>query len=94
MMNTPSGDNMCSTDFVLNLSLQNKGDLPDNILSINMPGSSLVTVSGENSTTIPANIDRFTTYYCIEGMYESGDEVSFTIRMESRLILPVAVRVE
>ncbi len=96
MINLPGGDNICGTDFVLSLSISNKGDVPDKITSINIPDSyrASVEVSGENSTIVSADMNRVTSFYCIQGLFERGDEVAFTVGLESGLILPAAVKVE
>ena len=97
-------DSLANTNVTLTIVLQNAGGLADQITSINMPGTTtfpctlaadcdgLVTAYPND---IGANVGSFTTVWDAgaQGTFSVGQTVSFTIRMGSGLVIPVAVSV-
>ena len=97
-------DSLANTNVTLTLELQNAGGLADTISSISMPGTTtfpctLAADCDGGVTAYPnvvnANVGSMTTVWDAgtQGTFTPGQTVSFTIRMSSGLVIPVAVTV-
>jgi len=97
-------DSAANVNVTLTLELQNAGGLGDTISAISMPGTTtfpctLAADCDAGFTAYPndigANVGSFTTVWDAgtQGTFSIGQTVSFTIRMSSGLVIPVAVSV-
>lgn len=95
-------DSSADSNVTLTLELQNAGGLGDTISAISMPGTTMTDCSVAAScgvlaypNDIGANVGSFTTIWDAgtQGTFSIGQTVSFTIRMSSGLVIPVAVSV-
>ena len=97
-------DSVGNNNVTLTLELQNAGGLGDTISAISMPGTvmtdcSVAATCGGGSPAYPndvgANVGSFSTVWDAgtQGTFTVGQTVSFTIRMSSGLVIPVAVSV-